>query len=252
MPATHSAGTGTYQNFSILEAAEHYLSIGLTLVSMPYGSKAPNSNGWQHDGIDSVTKARTRLTKPQNIGNLHDYSRTAALDVDDVPLSYESLDAIALNLDDYLNAPTAKVKTAKGVKPIFRMPDGITLATKKLGFSHRNRETNKIVTHNIFELRGAGGHDVLPPSKHPSGIFYEWLDGYPTSRDDFLELPTELLNLWQKWDFYATIMQTVSPYLEVAKVERKKTNTEMLELIEEFNSKSNIADLLREFGYERK
>jgi uncharacterized membrane protein len=233
-----------------LEAAERYISMGLVLVQIPYGSKAPQTKDWQNNGIDTLEQARTIFKGSHNIGLLHQHSETATLDIDDEPLAREAFEAMGLNLDDYLSVATPKIRGAKGIKPVFRMPEGLKLETKKLAFSYK--EDGKRKAHTVFELRGAGGQDVLPPSLHPRGINYEWVDGYPESYSDFLELPSELLNLWQKWEHYTPIMQSANPYFKPIEQERKGTNTEMLEVIEKFNESIDIANLLESYGYQRK
>jgi hypothetical protein len=234
---------------SNLEAARYYVEkIKVTITKIPYGTKAPNNKNWQHHGISTPQDVQSTFRTPHNIGLLHAESATAALDPDN-PLAHEAFESIGLNLSDYQNAPTPRIRGAKGIKPIFRMPKGVRLETKKLAFPYEENGRRKALT--IFELRGAGGQDVLPPSLHPDGIYYEWVDGYPKSYEDFLELPPELLNLWQKWDFYLPIMQSINPYLQPVTVERK-LNAETLSIIEQFNKSVDIAALLEEYGYVRK
>jgi hypothetical protein len=231
------------------DAAEMYVSQGLVLVQIPHGSKAPQAKDWQRSGIDTLDKARAVFKIPHNIGLLHSLSNTACLDPDDIPLTYEVLATIGLEANDYLNADTPKIKSAKGIKPVFRMPKGLKLETKKLAFLYQ--EDGKRKAHTVFELRGAGGQDVLPPSLHPSGIHYEWLGGYPESYDDFLELPSELLNLWQNWDFYLPIMQSVSPYFKPTEKTRN-INAETLDIIGRYNQSVDVANLLESYGYRGK
>jgi hypothetical protein len=232
------------------EAAVRYVSQGFVLVEVPHGRKAPQAKDWQRNGIDDLGRARAVFAAPRNMGLLHSASGTGCLDLDDETAAREVFEAIGLNLDSYLTAKTPKIKGAKGVKPVFKMPKGVMLETKKLAWHYTEGDKRK--AHTIFELRGAGGQDVLPPSLHPSGIHYEWVDGYPNSFDDFLELPSELLKLWENWDFYAPIMQSVSPYFKPVKQERKNTNAETNEIIEKFNHTVDIEDLLESYGYRRK
>lgn len=235
---------------NLQEAAELYLSQGFVLVGIPHGSKAPQEKDWQGKGISDLGEARAIFSTPHNLGLLHSLSGTCCLDIDDEGGAREVFEAIGLNLDSYLTAKTPKIRGAKGIKPVFKMPKGKTHETKKLAWHYT--EDGKRKAHTVFELRGAGGQDVLPPSLHPSGIYYEWLGGYPNSNNDFLELPSELLNLWQKWEFYLPIMRSVNPYFKPTKQERKSTNTETLEIIEKFNASVDIADLLESYGYKRK
>jgi putative DNA primase/helicase len=231
------------------KAATLYVSLGLSLVEIPHGSKAPKTREWQKNTISDLAKAKAVWSTPRNIGLDHAHSGTCCLDPDDMPHTYEVFETIALSLDTYLNADTPKIKGAKGIKPVFKMPKGLTLETKKLAWPYH--EDGKRKAHTVFELRGAGGQDVLPPSLHPDGIYYQWVDGYPESYDDFLELPSDLLNLWQKWDFYLPIMQSVSPYFKPPKVERK-ANSDTLDIIQLFNASVDLVTLLERYGYARK
>lgn len=235
---------------NLQEAATRYVSLGLSLVEIPHGSKAPKTREWQKKSISDLEKAKAVWSTPRNIGLDHAHSGTCCLDPDDVPHTYEVFEAIGLPLDDYLNADTPKIKGAKGIKPVFKMPKGITLETKKLAWPHHEDGKPKKVK-TIFELRGAGGQDVLPPSLHPEGIYYQWVDAYPESYNDFLELPLELLNLWQKWDFYLPIMQSVSPHFKVPNVDRK-VKREALTIIQQFNESIDLVSLLEGYGYARK
>jgi hypothetical protein len=234
---------------NLQEAAERYVSQGLVLVPIPHGSKKPVLNDWQRYGVHSLEQARANFKTPHNIGLLHEYSATTTLDVDDEPLAREAFEAVGLHLDDYLNAATPKIKGAKAIKPVFRMPKGKRLETKKLAFPYQ--ENGKRKARTVFELRGVGGQDVLPPSLHPDCIYYEWVDGYPESYDDFLELPLDLLTLWLKWAFYLPILQSVSPYFEPPKIKRKM-NTEALNVIQHFNESFDLVTLLEGYGYVRK
>jgi hypothetical protein len=234
---------------NLQEAVTRYISLGLSLVEIPHGSKAPKTREWQKNTVSDLDRAKAVWSMPRNIGLDHAHSGTCCLDPDDMPHTHEAFEAIGLPLDDYLNADTPKIKGAKGIKPVFKMPKGVTLETKKLAWHYQ--EDGKRKARTIFELRGAGGQDVLPPSLHPDGIHYQWVDGYPNSYEDFLELPLELLNLWQRWEFYLPIMQSVSPYFKVPKMDRK-IKGETSDIIQQFNASVDLVTLLEGYGYARK
>lgn len=74
-------------------------------------------------------------------------------------------------------APTPCVKTKRGEHYYFKHP----------GFSTQNFAKKK-----GLDLRGDGGFVILPPSKHPSGIRYEWII---TPEEELADPPGWLLEL---------------------------------------------------------
>ena len=115
---------------TLLEAAEMYISQGLVLVPMPHGTKAPTTDRWQDKGINTLEQARYILSRPQNIGLLHKDSKTLCLDIDDNQ-AFEVFDSLGLDLNTYLRDNTPKIKGVKGIKPVYKMPEGEMLEDKK-------------------------------------------------------------------------------------------------------------------------
>lgn len=72
---------------------------------------------------------------------------------------------------------TPMVKTGRGLHLYFR--------TAKLPKSHVMTKSGM----NIGEIRANGNYVVLPPSVHPSGVRYEWLDSLSPLDVGFAELP---------------------------------------------------------------
>ena len=88
---------------------------------------------------------------------------------------------------------------------------------------------------------------------HPSGITYEWLDGYPENYDDFKPLPQELLHLWQHWENYRPLMESLNPHAPfTAPKDKTKASPETLNLIERYNQSISLGELLERNGYVRK
>src|SRR5215218_2296005 len=77
-----------------------------------------------------------------------------------VVLDADSLDAVE-ELTRRGHAPTPMAKTARGMHAYFQHPGGELPTRIGLG--------------NGLDLKGDGGYVAAPPSKHPSGAFYEWL-----------------------------------------------------------------------------
>lgn len=74
--------------------------------------------------------------------------------------------------------PTPCIKTKRGNNYLFKHP----------GFMVQN-----FVKKEGLDLRGDGGFVILPPSKHPSGITYEWI--ISPEEEDPANLPAWLLDL---------------------------------------------------------
>ncbi len=166
-------------------AVKYVRDAGWALVSIPRGSKGPKTRGWNRaQNTIRTPKAAARLNG-HNVGLVHEWSGTCAIDVDGIAQARPWLAGQGIDLDELLAAPDA-VQIVSGrpnrAKLLYRLPKGV----KPL--PHRK------LADGALELRCAGVQDVLPPSIHPdTGKPYEWLGDWrhlPT-------LPQELLKLWR-------------------------------------------------------
>lgn len=176
-------------------AARQYVGQGWVLVPIDQGTKGPSIKGWntlQH----CITQPEQCTRVKANVGLAHAYSRTCALDLDDMAKASAWFEQRGVSLGALMAAPDA-VRISSGrpnrAKLLYRLPDGLApLASKTL---HSDG----------FELRcatadGLTVQDVLPPSIHPdTGEAYTWVYGDPLVGDwrDLPVLPTELLTIWQ-------------------------------------------------------
>jgi hypothetical protein len=168
--------------------------LDFALVHVPEGSKAPVSQGWQQDPVRSPEVARKLWAGGGNIGLHHGASGTAVLDIDHSEYAELALAAVDIDLKALLSAPGPKIRTPKGLKPVFRSPEGVTLSRKALAWKLPDGKSV-----SVLELRAGAVQDLLPPSVHPNGQRYTWESEAPQSRDDIPELPGGLLALWQNW-----------------------------------------------------
>lgn len=168
-----------------------YIRAGLVLVPIAAGSKAPRRKGWN-------TRARCWAKPGQvpdryigNVGLAHAYAGTCALDIDNAALAAPALHAHGINLAALLAAPDAvHVRSGREGrdKLLYRLPDGVTLAT-----INRNKQGEG------FELRCASANgstmqDVLPPSIHPdTGKPYQWAGDWHA----IPSAPADLLTAWR-------------------------------------------------------
>jgi putative DNA primase/helicase len=109
----------------------------------------------------------------------------AGLLVLDVDATHDGFESLALLEDTYGALPdTPAVLTGSGGRHIyFRLPEGVTVRNSagKLGPG--------------LDVRGDGGYVVAPPSTHPNGQRYEWLEGQSPDDLPLASAPDWLLRL---------------------------------------------------------
>lgn len=237
-----------------LYARKYIQSLSFALVPLPEGQKRPITEDWNKPGhylTDSEEAYRRFKKNPkQNMGLLHGPSGTAALDVDHVEFTQAALVALGLGLDALLAANPYRIRGKKGEKPLYRAPEGVTLGRKKLAW--RDPDSGKEIT--VFELRGGDVQDVLPPSLHPEGIRYAWVGEMPPSREALPELPAELLDLWLNWEGYKPQLEAACPWAAPkappCAVPPAPRPPEGESVIEAFNARYSVAELLERHGYQ--
>ena len=158
--------------------AHAYWNCGLSVVPVQPGSKAPAVKEWAsftHNQPRAAKRAEWLETYGHcNIGlllgtPLHSGHRIAAIDVDD---------------DGYVRV----VETILGKSPVAKR------GAKGLTIFVRAESTLKSTKHGPkgaglkIEIFASSGQTVLPPSKHPSGVNYQWI-GTPLAEANFDELP---------------------------------------------------------------
>lgn len=174
-----------------MSAADYITEAGWALCKIPRGRKGGGSDDWQTEA-NAIRDPDAFKGWTGNVGLLHAWSRTAALDVDSYTLARPWLEVRGVDLDALLAADDAvQVRSGRPnrAKLLYRLPDGVELL-----------ETKKLESAGL-ELRCAssGGltvQDVLPPSIHPdTGKPYEW--GGAGDWRDLPELPPALLAAWR-------------------------------------------------------
>lgn len=170
-----------------------YAEAGLALVPIQAGSKGPTWPGWQQYE-NCITAPEEAEIWPGNMGLAHAWSRTCALDLDNLEQARAWLAEKGVDLDALLDAPDAVQITsgrANRGKLIYRLPEG----QEPLG-------TLRFDAYGL-ELRCASGtgrtvQDVLPPSIHPdTGKPYEWILGPAGDWANPPTAPPELIELWR-------------------------------------------------------
>ena len=170
-------------------------NLGFSYVPIPAGMKGPITAGW-NQLASCITDANEAHRLSGNVGIAHAYCKTptCAVDIDDGKETLRYLAAKGIALKSVLTQSCPAVMCSgrpNSLKAIYRLPEGVSpLLTK----------TVKVNGKIILEFRcatadGKTVQDVIPPSIHPSGTKYRWLQG---SLESLTELPKELLDLWQE------------------------------------------------------
>ena len=231
----------------IKESAKQYNDLGLSLVAMQSGKKGPNTANWHTQGVDVE-----KLDDSKNIGIIHNLSSTCSLDIDDrddaikVFQDYLGIDAIEMKN----NYPCWRGKR-DGIKFLFRMPNIEHVGIKKLTY----KNGTDVVT--VFELRGSttgtGVQDIMPPSIHPSGIPYEWVNPLPKTFEEIPLLPQRLIELWENWSVEEPAMLHCLGKFKPEIVKRQiPTNNDSVDIIEQFNQRYTVTQILEKNGYIKK
>lgn len=181
-----------------LAYARSYIDAGLVLVPLQPRTKGPTSRGWNHA---ARCWSRVEQLPPRWAGGLglaHAYSRTCALDIDDLDAAASLLQPRGIPLMQAFKSPrTVGIDSGRPgrAKFIFRLPPDIDpLRTVRVS---RGDDDARVA----YELRcatadGLTVQDVLPPSIHPdTGQPYRWVGKGDWHR--LPQLPGAVLAHWQ-------------------------------------------------------
>lgn len=198
--------------------AERYTSkFGMHVIPLKPDSKLPVQNDWGNHAISDPSEARAYFEAhpDQGIGMALGPSRMASLDIDCEESFRTICHNYGIDLDDLIaSTPTLK-GSDKGMRLVFRVPDGADLGYSKLNWQ---REDDPSKSYTVFELRAASGEkqrfDVLASqSKHPdTGRPYTWIT---QPRADWPTPPLWLLTLWSKFDHMKPQLVSMCPWLPV-------------------------------------
>lgn len=167
---------------STLEWAKFYVKKGFSVIPLCERDKKPALLSWKKYQQVKPTEDALRTAfgngSSSNIGIVTvAISGLAVVDVDK-PELYEEDSPIIL-------PPTPIVKTGKGLHYYYKYRDGAR--------NFQGREDMPGI-----DLRGDGGYVVAPPSIHPSGHQYQWIEGAGPDDLPFAELPEIFLTTKQK------------------------------------------------------
>ena len=226
--------------------AKRYDRLGWSLVGIPTGTKGPTTFGWQQR---ATPPEHWRKSPSDNIGLLHSFSGTCAVDIDQMENTRLIFEALNIDIDEVLNSGPRIVGRPNRGKVLFKAPAGLT--TRKISWPIKD---DKRKTEVIFELRAGSVQDVLPPSVHPdTGNNYTW-SGIPP--EEIGELPPKLLTIWREWDRFRPQMMDLCPWREAPafkppRPKDRRINSEKKSVISAYNEATPILAALEGAGYQR-
>lgn len=260
---------------SLLEHAVSYVEDhALTLCLVRHATKIPILREWNDPNRVLDTRAAVvdaLSNNSYNIGVVHERSRTATGDIDDVPGTRLLFDEFGWDYDELFAAfPRIRSRDGKD-KILFRLPDGFNpgsdgITSKiKLNWPNPYGECDaqgKIKLITVFELRGGQNQDVLPPSIHPDTKQpYAWCDGQ-APWDFNGGIPTlaanhPLLIIWAQWDTFRPQLESACPWAP-RELQQPIPTVQILapqahsDVIGQYNRRIPCADLLERNGYVKK
>ncbi len=167
-------------------AVKEYLENGWVLCPITEGSKVPSLQGWNRIE-NAITRPDQMNLITGNVGLLHAFSNTAAIDVDNVELATPFLMDHGIDLGALLADSRAVL-----------IDSGRSNHCKLLYQQINPLQYQKLASQGL-ELRcadasGGSVQDVLPPSIHPLGKPYRWAGNGHYSK--LPKLPQNLLKFW--------------------------------------------------------
>lgn len=155
---------------------ESLAALGCRFVRVAPDEKRPIGTAWQHRSTSNPADVARWLAAGDNVGLL------LGPDSGVIDVEYDDEPGLA-QLSDFgiLDIATPTWRSSRGEHRLFRWADWMPpMACTKIG---------------ALELRlgGKAAQSVLPPSRHPSGVAYEWI--VRPGEVDVAEFPVELLEM---------------------------------------------------------
>ncbi|MCB2072483.1 MAG: AAA family ATPase [Novosphingobium sp.] len=175
--------------------AAEYARHGLALCAIPLGKKGPITKGWNLR-VSAITNSTEAAKLTGNLGLLHAFSGTMALDVDDDEQAREWLLARGVDPRQLVTTPdhVGIISGRKGRgKLLYRLPKDIApIETLKI----KDAADRTILEFRCADSGGNSVQDLLPPSIHPdTGQPYRW--GGPGDWRIPPVIPDALLKVWR-------------------------------------------------------
>lgn len=169
----------------ILNEAQRYIDMGLAIIPCKYKDKAPLKKSWASwaktnmqdisDWKKDYGKFNLGLVTGANSGIL-------AIDLD----GQQAYDDFYNKYGKYITK-TCMYKTSEyGWRILFKIPEGKVLKSKAKRYEGEHQE---------ISFLSNGKQTIMPPSIHPSGHRYEWIEGHSIFDIDIQECPEVIIEL---------------------------------------------------------
>lgn len=221
---------------------------GFCLVEMAEGTKRPLRHNWPTETIDTPEKAEAHwLAHPtDNMGVVLGPSHICSLDLDDLPASRALFLEFGVDVDELAKYHPTIQGNPERFRILFTVPSGMTLTRRSLNWPRRDDPTKQSV---VFEFRAGDVQDVLPPSLHPDGMRYGWLN---KPNGAIPELPEILRPMWLQWDVFKQNAQSMCPWTpKKLAPPRSVPKNDGESVIDAFNQAHDLATMLTQFGYKK-
>ena len=235
---------------SINASIKTYTDLGWYLVPIPAGQKGPTSYGWNQKEKALVGQGAIDFyahNPTWNVGLLHQFSGTCAIDIDHMEWSRIIFEGLGLDLDE-LMASTARIRGREGRGKLIFRAHRDDLQTHKIAWPNKDARG----TSTVLELRGGPVQDVLPPSMHPDTMQpYVW-EGLPF--DQIPLLPKPIQTIWDEWERFRPQIMDLCPWKirpEYQAPVKRRAVTPGTSVIDAYNAAHNIGELLVKYGYKR-
>lgn len=202
---------------TLRDAALSYHKMGYKILSLRPKSKEVENPGWNISVyFDDPIHWESPQNKDNNIGMPLGRNGLFVLDIDNKGEYTQYVKAVEDELVEYTGvdtmfweSETIGISSGKpgSEKYMFKIPAGFEsqLKAKRLNWVNKEKES-----HSVVEFRcGDGLQDVMPPSIHPSGTTYQFVNG-----DYILNMPPDLLYLTCNMKALAEDMLSVNPDYE--------------------------------------
>jgi len=168
---------------------------GFAYIPIPPHQKKPIVKGWNLKQNCITDGADANKLDGKNVGIAHAYCEpiTCCWDIDNYRVTKELFDLRGVELKNVLQKSNAAVMHSgrrNSLKAVFTLPESVgALVTKVV-----RRNDGVAYEFRCASTTGNTVCDVIPPSIHPSGTQYRWVQGDLTS---IPEIPERLLAHWQ-------------------------------------------------------